>query len=135
MGDQGMTTSYAPIGPAKSRDLVRQPIGIIFWWALPIALGVSTNFLRLPLTQTGLIWGLALAWMGTGCALNALRCGRRHCFMSAPVLWLGAIAAGLVGFGVISSPNALSEAVNGALALTALSFLSECFWGLYAQRK
>jgi hypothetical protein len=51
------------------------------------------------------------------------------------VLWLGAIATGLVGFGVISSPNALGEAVNGALALAALSFLSEWFWGLYAERK
>lgn len=128
-----MTTSSALI--AKSRDWVRQPIGIIFWWALPIALGVSTNFCRLPLAQTGLIWGLALAWMGTGCALNALRCGRRHCFISGPVLWLGAIAAGLVAFGVISDSNALGEAVNGSLALAALSFLSEWFWGLYVGRK
>jgi len=137
VGDLGMTetTSCAPVGTAKSRDWLRQPIGIIFWWALPIALGISTNFWHPPLAQTGLIWTLALAWMGTGCALNALRCGRRHCFISAPVLWLGAIAAGLVGFGVISSPNALGEAVNGALALAALSFLSEWFWGLYAERK
>jgi hypothetical protein len=51
------------------------------------------------------------------------------------VLWLGAIAAGLVAFGVISSPNALGEAVNGSLALAALSFLSEWFWEVYAKRK
>lgn len=127
--------SCVPVESPQSRDWVRQPIGIIFWWALPIALGVSTNFWHLPLAQTALIWALALAWMGTGCALNALRCGRRHCFISAPVLWIGAIAAGLVSFGVISSPNALGEAVNGALALAALSFLPEWFWGLYAKRK
>lgn len=133
MGDLGMTTSYAPI--AKSRDWVRQPSGIVFWWVAPIALGVSTNFRRLPLAQTALIWALALAWMGTGCALNALRCGRRHCIISAPVLWLGAIVAALVAFGVISAPNALGEAVNSALALAALSFLSEWFWGLYVGKK
>jgi hypothetical protein len=51
------------------------------------------------------------------------------------MLWLGAIAAGLVGFGVISSSNALAAAVNGALALAALSFLSEWFWGFYTQGK
>ena len=129
------TTSCTPIGPATSRDWLRQPIGIIFWWVLPIGLGVSTNFWHLPLARTALIWAVALAWMGTGCALNALRCGRRHCFISGPALWLGAIAAGLVGLGVISGQNALGEAVNGALALAALSFLSEWFWGRYAGKK
>lgn len=73
--------------------------------------------------------------MGTGCALNALRCGRRHCFIAGPVLWLGAIAAGLVALGFISGQNSLGDTVNGALALAALSFLSEWFWGLYAGRR
>ncbi len=123
------------MGSSKPGDRLRQPIGIIFWWALPVALGISTNFWRLPLAQTALIWALALAWMGTGCTLNALRCGRRHCFISGPVLWLGATAAGLVGFGVISDPSALGEAVNSALALAALSFLSEALWGVYVGRK
>lgn len=121
-----------PAESAKSRDWLRQPIGIIFWWGMPIGLGVSTNFWQLPLADTAFAWAVALAWMGTGCALNALRCGRRHCFISGPVLWLGAIAAGLVGLGVLSGRNTLGEAVNGALALAALSFLSERFWGLYA---
>jgi hypothetical protein len=51
------------------------------------------------------------------------------------VLWLGAIAAGLVSFGVISDPSALGKAVNGALALAVLSFLSEWFWGAYVGKK
>jgi len=124
-----------PAEPAKSRDWLHQPIGIAFWWGMPIGLGMSTNFWHLPLTDTAFVWAVALAWMGTGCALNALRCGRRHCFISAPVLWLGAIAAGLVGLNVLSGRSALGEAVNGAIALAALSFLSEWFWGLYAARK
>jgi hypothetical protein len=73
--------------------------------------------------------------MGTGCGLNALRCGRRHCFISGPVLWVGAIATGLIALGILSGRNALGEAVNGTVALAALSFLSEWFWGLYAGRK
>src|SRR6185437_9266640 len=123
------------VAAARSRDWLRQPTSIIFWWVLPIALGVSTNFWRLPLAETALLWAVSLAWMGTGCALNAARCGRRHCFISGPVLWLGAIAAALVALGVLTEPNALGDAVNGALALAALSFLSECFWGSYAGRK
>lgn len=85
--------------------------------------------------QTALMWAVALAWMGTGCTLNALRCGRRHCLISGPVLWLGAITTGLVAVGLISGQNALGETVNGTLALAVLSFLSEWFWGLYAVRK
>lgn len=118
----------------RSRDWLRQPLGIIFWWALPIALGVLTNFWHLPLARTALVWTIALAWMGTGCAFNALRCGRRHCFISAPVLWLGAVAAGLVALGLMSDQNALGEVVNGTFAVAALSFLSERFWGVYARR-
>lgn len=91
---------------------------------------MSTNFWHLPLAETALLWAVALAWMGTGCALNALRRGRRHCFISAPLLWLGAVATGLVGLGILSGRNALGEVVNGTVAVAALSLLSERFWGL-----
>lgn len=93
---------------------------------------MSTNFRHPPLAWTSAIWAVALAWMGTGCGLNALRCRRRHCFLAGPVLWLGAIAAGLVALGVLSGGNVLGEVVNGTLSVAALSFLAECFLGLYA---
>jgi hypothetical protein len=125
----------APGQSARSKDWLRQPMGVMFLWGIPIALGVSTNFLDLSLTQTAATWAGAFAWMGTGCALNALRCGRRHCYISGPVLWFGGIAAGLVALGIISSRNALGEVVNGTIALAALPLLSECIWGAYAARK
>ena len=134
-GDMTDTRGCAPLSAARSRDWLRRPIALILGWALPIALGVSTNFWHLPLARTALIWAIALAWMGTGCALNALRCGRRHCFISAPVLWLGAIVTGLVALGVLSGQNSLGAAVNGTLVLAVLSLLSERLWGVYAGRK
>ncbi|HZT04255.1 MAG TPA: hypothetical protein VFA39_18550 [Steroidobacteraceae bacterium] len=127
--------SGSPISSAPSTDWLRQPVGVLFWWVLPLALGVSTNFRHLPLSWTAVTWAVALAWMGTGCVLNAVRCGRRHCFISGPVLWLGALATALVALGVLSGRNALGEAVNGSLAVAALSFLSERFWGPYAGSK
>ena len=135
--DLGMaeSRSCAPVDSAQVRDWLRQPIGCIFWWGMPISLGVSTNFWHLPLAETSLLWAVALAWMGTGCALNALRCGRRHCLISGPVLWLGAIATLFVALGILSGRNALGEIVNGTIALAALSFLSEWFWGQYTGRK
>jgi hypothetical protein len=125
----------APAQSAQSKDWLRRPVGIIFWWGIPIALGVSTNFLGLSLTQTAAIWAGSFAWMGTGCTLNARRCGRRHCYISGPLLWLGGIAAGLVALQVISGRNVLGEVVNGTAALAALTFLSECIWGTYAAKK
>lgn len=119
---------------AQSKDWLRQPTGVIVWWGIPITLGVLTNFLHLSLTHTALTWAGAFGWMGTGCALNALRCGRRHCFFSGPVLWLGGIAAGLIALGIVADRNALREVVNGTVALAVLSWLSECIWGLYARR-
>lgn len=133
--DMAESRSWTPVESARSRDWVRQPVGCIFWWIMPISLGMSTNFWHLPLAKTALLWAIALAWMGTGCALNALRCGRRHCLISGPVLCLGAIATLFVALGFLSGRNAMGAIVNGTIALAALSFLSEWFWGLYAGRK
>jgi hypothetical protein len=104
---------------------------MVFWWGLPIALGISTNFLGLSLALTASIWAAAFAWMGTGCVLNALRCARLHCFISGPVLWLGAIASALVGSGVLSGRHALGDVVNITSALAVLSVLPELGWGMY----
>src|SRR5215469_13867340 len=120
-----------PTTPGKSTDWSRQPLAIAFWWGAPIALGVSTNFLGLSLGWTASIWAAAFAWMGTGCILNALRCARLHCFISGPVLWLGAIATALVGIGVLSGRHALGNSVNITCALALLSFVPECVWGMY----
>lgn len=118
-----------------SKDWVRRPAGIIFWWVLPLGLGVASEVLHLPLAHSALLWAVALAWMGTGCAVNALRCRRRHCFISGPVLWLGAIVAGLVALGLIREQRSLAETVNATLVITGLSFLADCLWGPYAGTK
>lgn len=115
----------------ESRDWVRTPRAFILWWGLPFLLGVSSNFLALPLAQAAFLWAGAFAWMGTGCVLNALRCARLHCFISAPVLWLGAIAAALVGLGIVSAPHALEDVVNATVILVVMSWLPEWFRGRY----
>jgi hypothetical protein len=125
---------YAPGQSIRSKDWLRQPMGMMFWWGIPIALGMSTNFLHLSLTQTALTWAGAFAWMGTGCALNALRCGRRHCFFSGPVLWLGAVAAVLAGFGVISGPHMLNDVINATVVLVILSYVPEWIRGRYTSK-
>jgi hypothetical protein len=72
--------------------------------------------------------------MGIGCGLNARRCHRLHCYLSAPILLLGAIAAGLIGFDVVMlGPHALNNAISLTLVLALLSFVPEMIWGKYGR--
>jgi hypothetical protein len=94
--------------------------------------GLSTNVLPIPPQATTFVWALALAWMGLGCTLNARRCHRLHCYISAPVLFLGAVAAAASGLGLTPfGPGAASDVINAALVLALLSFLVEPVWGKY----
>jgi len=107
---------------------------MLFWWVLPILIGASTYVLNLSFAADAFIWAGAFAWMGTGCLLNARRCARLHCFISGPALWLGAIAAALVGSGIISGPHALSNVVSITIVLAMLSCVPEMIWGRYARQ-
>ena len=126
----------AATDPAESamKDWVRRPSSWIVWWGLPILIGISTNFLQLSSIEVAFIWAGAFAWMGTGCLLNAWRCSRLHCFISGPVLWLGALAALLVGTGVIVGIHTLNNVVSITTVLVLLSFVFEMIWGKYAHR-
>jgi hypothetical protein len=97
-------------------------------------LGLSSDFLGLSQAQAAFLWAGSLAWMGTGCVLNALRCARLHCFISGPALWLGAIASGLVGLGIISGRQMLADVVDVTFLLVVLSYVPEWIRGKYAAR-
>jgi hypothetical protein len=116
----------------ESIDWVRQPAGLMFWWGLPIACGLSASFFSLPPAEAAFIWAAAFAWMGTGCLLNARRCGRLHCFISGPVFWFGAVTSTLVGTGVIGGGPTFAVVVWVTGVAAALSFVSELIWRKYA---
>lgn len=119
-------------GDMKSRDLSRHLASAALWWGLPLVVGMFTNILPISSAAVAIVWAIALVWMGTGCVLNALRCGRLHCYIAAPVLLVGAIGVGLTGLGLTSLPlRGVGVLINGALGLAALSFLAEPIWGMY----
>ena len=127
-----MTATETPA--SRSKDWSRHPASWLVWWGLPLALAVSTNILNLTLAETAFALSVAFAWAGTGCLLTARRCRRLHCYFMGPALWLGAVAAALVGVGVIAGAQALNDVVWGTVALAALSKVPEAIWGQYAQR-
>ena len=115
------------------KDWARQPLTIIAWWGLPIALDASAGLLHLPFRAAAGVCAVAFAWMATGCLLNALRCHRVHCYISGPVLLLGAIMAGLAATGVTNlGPQTFGNAVSAILVLALLSCVPELVWKRYA---
>ncbi len=118
---------------ASRKDWTRRPLTIILWWELPMVASVSAGLLHLPFRASAGGCAVAFAWMATGCLLNARRCRRVHCYISGPVLLLGAIFAGLVAAGVADlSPQVFGNAVSATLVLAMLSFVPEIVWRRYA---
>ena len=105
----------------------------MLWWGLPIAIGIAAGFLHLPFRAGAGLCAALFLWMAIGCLLNARRCHRIHCYISGPVLLLGALFAVLVASEVIGlSPHTFSNAVSAILVLALLSFVPEMIWKRYA---
>jgi hypothetical protein len=114
------------------RDLLSRPLPAILLWGLPLAAGWTADATLRPAQLADAIWAVALAWMGAGCTLNARRCHRLHCYLAAPILFLGAAATAVVAFGFAPfGPHSASLLINGSLALALLTFLAEPVWGRY----
>ena len=117
-----------------NNDWARQPAMIFLWWGLPIAIGMLANVPHLSQRQDAAVWAVLFAWMAAGCLLNALRCHRVHCFISGPVLLLGAIFAALAASGVVEpGARTFSTVINGTLLAALLSFAPEIVWRRYAR--
>jgi hypothetical protein len=123
----------APCPPQS--DWVRGPGAALIWWCAPLGIALAISALISSSRIVAGVWVVALGWMGIGCLLNARRCHRLHCYFSAPILLLGALAAGLIGFDVVTlGPHALNNAISFTLVLALLSFVPEMIWGKYRRR-
>ena len=118
--------------PTIRHDMVRTPVSALLWWYLPGGLAFAFSALGLTLRETSAVWAIAFIWMGIGCALNAMRCHRLHCYVSAPAFFAGALAAALAGTGALQlGPFALNYIVWGTIGLVMLSFVPEMVWRKY----
>lgn len=71
-------------------------------WAVPGAAMLAASLLD-PLSRA-VIWIAMLVWMGMACFLNARRCSRTHCRITAPFFFVmaalvGGYAAGMLPLG------------------------------------
>ena len=98
VADQAVTTME---NRKPENDFVSSPLPFWLLWGGPILVLLWLNVMRLPLTRTAVVFAVCFVWMGVGCAINARRCRRRHCYYSSPVLLVGALLTLLVGFGYL----------------------------------
>jgi len=69
--------------------------GCLIWGIPAVALFVSPQRYRV------IVWPVLLIFMGAACILNARRCGRVHCYVTAPFFLLLALLSLLYGAGVL----------------------------------
>ena len=120
----------------KSRDILSSRWRVfLLYWLPAIAIVVAGA----PAISSGwrtVVWTVALATMGVACIVNALRCGRVHCYVTGPFFLLMALVALSYGLGILhlggNGWNLLG--LIGLIGALALWYLPEMFFGKYRQR-
>jgi hypothetical protein len=111
-----------------ARDLTSQRWPQFLW---TISLGAFIAGCFFP-SWRALLWSTGLILAGLLCVVNAVRCGRLHCYITGPLFLLGGIVSALRGLGLLSwSWNAIGNVVAvGAV----ISCLLECLGGRYVRQ-
>ena len=120
----------------KSRDILSSRWRVfLLYWLPAIAIVVAGA----PAISNGwrtIVWTVALATMAVACIVNALRCGRVHCYVTGPFFLLMALVALSYGLGILhlgaNGWNLLG--LVGLVGVLALWYLPEMFFGKYRQR-
>lgn len=118
---------------SKSRDILSSPkLAFGLWWLPPIAI-VATASSGFSVAWRTIVWIIALGLMATGCIVNALRCGRVHCYFTGPFFLLMAIVTLLFGIGILPLGRNGWNWIGLTILLGAIAFyyLPEVFLGKY----
>jgi len=117
----------------ESRDILSSRwLVFTLYWLPAIAIVVAGA----PAISNGwrtVVWTVALGIMGAACMVNALRCGRVHCYVTGPFFLLMALLALSNGLG-ITHLGRNGWNLLGLIALIgtiALWYLPEMFLGKY----
>ncbi len=107
--------------------------GAVFWF--PAVVLITSGFLDISQAWRTVVWVVALTAMGVACVVNAIRCGRVHCYATGPFFLIMAVVSLFYGLGVAPLGkhgwNLISlTVIIGAIVLCCLP---EAFLGRYRQ--
>jgi len=117
----------------ESRDILssRRRVFVLYW--LPAIAIVVAGAPAISNGWRTVVWVVALAIMSAACIVNALRCGRVHCYITGPFFLLMALAALLYALGILhfgsNGWNLLG--LIGLIGTIAFWYLPEMFLGKY----
>lgn len=121
--------------PNKSRDILASPwLSFIVYWIPGIAIVVSAStHIGISNGWKAAIWTVALVVMGGACLMNAVHCGRVHCYLTGPFFLLMALVSLLYGLGLLPLGRNAWNLIGIVLLIGAvvLLCLPEMFWGKY----
>ena len=107
----------------------------VLYWLPAIAIVVAGA----PAISSGwrtVVWTIALATMGVACIVNALRCGRVHCYLTGPFFLLMALVALSYGLGILHLGGNGWNLLGLMTLIGAIAFwcLPEMLLGKYRRR-
>lgn len=121
----------------KSRDILSSPRRVFILYWLPV---IAIVVVGVPGVSNGwrtAVWTVSFATMGVACTVNALRCGRVHCYLTGPFFLLMALIALSYGLGILhlgrNGWNLLG--LITLIGVIALWCLPEMFLGRYRKRR
>ena len=122
----------SPRPSPASRDFARGR-RVLGFWGGPLALvlwgSVGSQTHLLSFMQVGVLLILGTAWFGTSCLMNALRCGRAHCWVNGLLLPALAVVGGLNLLGIVALP--WSSYLSAFWLVLLASIVLECVSGPY----
>jgi hypothetical protein len=116
-----------------SHDLLRDPRRVFLFYGLPILAIVGAGAAPIADVWRGAVWAIACLAMGSACLVNALTCGRVHCYLTAPFAIAMGIVAVLYGAGVLALGRDGWNILGLVLMVgsVALIFIPELLFGKY----
>ena len=135
----------ATLPSASGRDLLSSGRNTLLLYGLPSAAIVATFVrismgssapLALPDAVRAAVWAAACAVMGGACLVNAMRCGRIHCYFTGPFLLAVGAAGMLFGAGWLPLGEDGWNILAGVLVVgtAALMTIPEWLLGRYRRR-
>ena len=125
---------------SNEKDLLHSRLATgLLWiapWALIIISAIQINNYGGNLVHT-LGWTVSFAVMGVACLVNARRCGRLHCYYTAPLFFLAALASLLYGLAILPrSWNGWNWIAGVAIVGNVFAYFGlESLLGKYAKRR